>query len=129
MDALSVSRVTANSLAPSAKLPAADELGASIKAARVKAGLSQQELADRLDVHSVTVSNWERGATKPDEATLERIATQLRTTAQSLRYPNGRGPMQVREPEPSMPRQLQAMAKRFEAEALERGADDDDMAL
>lgn len=39
--------------------------GNEIRAARERAGLSQQELAKRLDVSLRTVGNWERGETVP----------------------------------------------------------------
>ena len=35
--------------------------GLELKAMRLAAGLTQVELASRLQVHSVTVANWERG--------------------------------------------------------------------
>ena len=36
----------------------------SLKAARVNAGLSQQEVADKLGVSKHTIINWELGRTK-----------------------------------------------------------------
>lgn len=38
----------------------------SLEAARVNAGLSQKEAANRLGVNVSTLSNWERGKTAPD---------------------------------------------------------------
>ena len=37
----------------------------SLKAARVNAGLSQKEVADRLNVSNKTVCSWESGETFP----------------------------------------------------------------
>lgn len=37
----------------------------SMKAARVNAGLSQKEVADRLGVSNKTIGNWENGITYP----------------------------------------------------------------
>ena len=40
-------------------------------------GWSQQELADRLHVHVMTISGYERGARRPDFATLDNLADKL----------------------------------------------------
>ena len=37
-----------------------------IRELRVLHGMSQQDLADRLDVNKVTISQYERGVRKPD---------------------------------------------------------------
>lgn len=37
----------------------------SLKAARVNAGLSQKEAAEKLDVSNKTLCSWEGGATMP----------------------------------------------------------------
>lgn len=37
----------------------------TLKAARVNAGLTQQDVADKLDVALSTVRNWETGVTTP----------------------------------------------------------------
>ena len=45
-----------------------------IKALRVSAGLSQQELADRLIVSRSLVSMWELGIREPDLLSVEKMA-------------------------------------------------------
>ena len=42
----------------------------SLAAARVNAGLTQDEVAERLKVSNKTVSNWEKGVAAPSAATL-----------------------------------------------------------
>lgn len=42
-------------------------------AARVNAGLSQDEAAKRINVSKETISNYERGKTVPDWGTVKRI--------------------------------------------------------
>ena len=37
----------------------------SLRAARVNADLTQQEVADKIGVSKHTIINWERGRTKP----------------------------------------------------------------
>jgi transcriptional regulator with XRE-family HTH domain len=49
-------------------------LGLRIKTARKERSLSQEELAAKLDVSSITVSRWETGKQSPDYITLCRIA-------------------------------------------------------
>ena len=45
----------------------------SIKAARVNAGLSQKEAADRLGVSNKTMGNWENGITYPPADKISEI--------------------------------------------------------
>lgn len=59
-------------------------LGRRIHAARMAAGMSQSALADRLDVHTQTVSTWERGLRVPPTQQLARIAAACRTTVGAL---------------------------------------------
>ena len=56
----------------------AARLGERIVAVRKKRGWTQAELAGRLAVEPETVSRFERGATSPSLATLEKIAATLR---------------------------------------------------
>ena len=54
-----------------------DEVGARIKERRKDAAMTQSEMAKLLGVHSVTVSNWERGRQIPAAARLEEVARVL----------------------------------------------------
>ena len=49
-------------------------LGERLQELRKDHGLSQQELADKLNVSLHTVSSYERGRSAPDDATKVRIA-------------------------------------------------------
>jgi HTH-type transcriptional regulator/antitoxin HipB len=51
-----------------------------IRDARKAAGLTQQAVADRLGCHVISVNRWERGAQRPDDATLGRLAEVLGVT-------------------------------------------------
>lgn len=51
--------------------------GELIKAARMKAGLTQRELADKLNVSFVNISQWENGTRNPKKETLQKIANAL----------------------------------------------------
>ncbi len=46
----------------------------SLKAARVNAGLTQKEVADKLEVSKYTIINWEQGKYKIDRRTLIALA-------------------------------------------------------
>ena len=50
------------------------ELKISLKAARVNAGLTQEQAADRIGIARQTLVNYETGKTSPDIKTLRRIA-------------------------------------------------------
>lgn len=52
-------------------------LGRFIARARADAGLTQTALAHRLGTRQTTVSEWERGASKPDISLWPRIAHEL----------------------------------------------------
>ena len=52
----------------------AGSIGATIRDARRRAGLTQARLADRLSVAQATVSGWERGQRDPSASMLVRIA-------------------------------------------------------
>jgi transcriptional regulator with XRE-family HTH domain len=54
-------------------------VGGRIRNLRRRAGITQAELAERLDVAGETVSRIERAATEPPLATIERIVSVLGT--------------------------------------------------
>lgn len=49
-------------------------LGENIKQLRIKADLTQNELAERLYVSRELVSKWEQGLRRPDEQSAEKLA-------------------------------------------------------
>lgn len=51
----------------------------NLKALRKDRGLSQEELAVRLNVVRQTISKWEKGLSVPDAAMLIRLAEVLET--------------------------------------------------
>jgi len=55
-----------------------------IREYRIKAGLSQRQLADFLGHGRNAVSSWERGLTAPDVESLLHMAKALGTLAESL---------------------------------------------
>ncbi len=61
-------------------------VGENIKKSRENKGLSQENLADALNVTRQTVSSWETGRTEPDLDTLHRIAQVLELTVEELIY-------------------------------------------
>ena len=56
----------------------------NLKALRKERGLSQEELAVRLNVVRQTISKWEKGLSVPDAAMLIRLAEVLDTTVSRL---------------------------------------------
>ena len=59
-------------------------LNENIRALRKSNGLSQEELAIRLNVVRQTVSKWEQGLSVPDAVMLTRIAGELDTSVNIL---------------------------------------------
>lgn len=45
----------------------------SLKAARVNAGLTQENAAEKLNVAVVTIRNWEKGKSYPDVPQIKNI--------------------------------------------------------
>lgn len=52
-------------------------IGERIKAARLKAGITQEELAAKLNITYQSIGQWERGKRTPKPQTLKRIADAL----------------------------------------------------
>ena len=54
-----------------------NDLATRIKAARLALGMTQQELAQTLDVSITTIQNWEQGRTVPPGKMLEKALSDL----------------------------------------------------
>lgn len=59
-------------------------LGSNIKAARLKLKMTQQDLADRADVHRNYISNLENGKQNPTIAVLMAISDVLKVNIDDL---------------------------------------------
>jgi len=59
-------------------------VGGRLRTARRSAGLTQKQLAEALEVESITVSRWERGVTTPSLPRLRRVAELTETTVSDL---------------------------------------------
>ncbi|MVM33833.1 helix-turn-helix domain-containing protein [Spirosoma sp. HMF4905] len=55
-------------------------IGQKIKEARLKAGLTQKELSERLGISAAAVNKFERRQTPPSISTLERVAKAIGCT-------------------------------------------------
>ena len=62
----------------------ATALGAAIRAAREAAKLTQDEVADRIELHPMTYGGIERGRLLPSVATLTRICVVLKIDPDKL---------------------------------------------
>ena len=60
------------------------DFGKKISALRCKAGLTQEELAERLFVSRTLVQKWETGKRRPDRRCIEAIAAALGADAETL---------------------------------------------
>lgn len=56
----------------------------ALRRARIEKGLSQQQLADALNVDRSTVTKWETGNRQPDAETLARLSSVLGTNVGAL---------------------------------------------
>ena len=61
-----------------------DRFSQNLRRARKAAGLTQQQLADRLHITRRSVSSWELGRTEPDLQTLSKLAGVFGTDAGAL---------------------------------------------
>ena len=62
------------------------EISKNIKKFRKESEMTQQELAEKLNVTRQAVSNWENGKTQPDIDMLQNIAEELQITIEELIY-------------------------------------------
>jgi transcriptional regulator with XRE-family HTH domain len=61
-----------------------DRFAVNLRRARDAAGISQEELADRCELHRTEVSLLERGGREPRLGTMVKLATALGTTPEEL---------------------------------------------
>jgi DNA-binding XRE family transcriptional regulator len=55
-------------------LKGGEEMRISIKAARINADMTQEELANDLGINKATIVNWENGTSEPKISQLQRIS-------------------------------------------------------
>jgi transcriptional regulator with XRE-family HTH domain len=60
------------------------EIGGKIRKFRKLQHLSQKDLARRINVKNTTISNWEKGLTRPDVDTLALICRELGVSANEM---------------------------------------------
>lgn len=53
------------------------ELGLTLKYLREKAGLTQVQLAEKMETHQPSIARWENGKETPKIETLEKLAEAL----------------------------------------------------
>jgi len=61
-----------------------DRFAVNLRRAREVAGISQEELAERCELHRTEVSLLERGGREPRLGTMVKLATALGTTPETL---------------------------------------------
>ncbi len=59
-------------------------LGIAIRAARERAGLTQEQVAEKLELHAMTYGGIERGRLLPSVSTLTRICVLLKIDPDTL---------------------------------------------
>lgn len=60
------------------------DLGENIKRARKDAGVTQKELAEKLDVYQKDISRWENGERVPSALALAEICKVLNASADDI---------------------------------------------
>ncbi len=61
-----------------------DRFSVNLRRARQDAGISQEELAERCEIHRTEVSLLERGGREPRLGTMVKLAAALGTTPEAL---------------------------------------------
>lgn len=64
--------------------PSSDGLGTVLRQARIAAGLSQWDVAERIGVTQASITEYELGKRRPRRATLAALARALGVSADSL---------------------------------------------
>ena len=72
-------------------------VGKNIKKYRVSENMSQEDLAEHLNVTRQAVSNWETGKTQPDIETLHNISMILDVSIEELIYGTERKSVIIKE--------------------------------
>lgn len=72
-------------------------VGKNIKKHRVSKNMSQEDLAEHLNVSRQAVSNWETGKTQPDIETLHNISMILDVSIEELIYGTERKSVIIKE--------------------------------
>jgi len=73
--------------APAQTIPAVATLGTNLRDARLRLGLTQEQVAERSGVHATEVSRIEAGKRDPQVSTLRRLAAALKVSPGSLLEP------------------------------------------
>ncbi|GHV19265.1 hypothetical protein FACS189425_09720 [Clostridia bacterium] len=60
------------------------QIDKQLKKLRIERDMTQQEIADILNVHQATYNCWEKGKSKPDIDTVLKIATLYKTSTDYL---------------------------------------------
>ena len=88
-------------------------VGANIARLRRERGLTQAELAERINYSDKAVSKWERAESLPDVLTLISLAEQLGTDLNTLTgLPAAPAPEPISEPLPEVPARPERAAKK-----------------
>lgn len=94
-------------------------LSRNIKNLRTAAGLSQEELAQKLHVVRQTVSKWEKGLSVPDADMLIALAQALDTSPAALLGPESAGEAAAQNQADELAEKLQDLNSRL-AEQIEK---------
>jgi transcriptional regulator with XRE-family HTH domain len=74
-----------------------ENLGARIRAARIAAGLSQEDLGDAVKLSRAAISQWEQGQTQPQGSNLNAISEVLQVSLDYLAKGKGRKPQKGKQ--------------------------------
>lgn len=64
-----------------------DTLQISLAAARVNAKLTQEDVAEEMQVNKRTIINWEKGCVIPSLATVEKLSRLYRIPIDNISWP------------------------------------------